>query len=424
MPTCEKVIPRSFVSKFNASQYEWTFKNDSKLFFFPEGYEKDKEYNRWNGLEVNFILMDQVEEMQVMAFEKALERVGSYFIIGATQPPPLIIITVNPTPTWVKALVYDRWMNKTLPTDWIYIPSKITDNPHVPLSFKQSLLELKKVNPIKYKRFVEGDWDIQDNIEGAFYKDFDYEKQVGTTAEDLNVYYDPGLPLHVSFDFNVNPYMTLIVCQIDIDNDEVLEDGQPRRKRLNIIQEFCMVSPNNTTSATCKAFARVYSEHVGGVFIHGDPAGKHEDTRSEKGYNDYTIIKKELVRFHPRIKVATSAPSVVMRGSFINTILRNQPYKEDSKTVGYKGISIHIDEDCTNMIKDFTNQLEDADGKKLKSKKTDPLTKVRSEEYGHTGDAADYLICEVFKKEYRLYQRGGGEEMTEYHIPATSSKKF
>jgi len=414
LPTCEKAIPSNFVEKFNASEYQWTFNNGSKMFFFPEGYEKDKEYKRWNGLEVNFIMMDQVEEMQLMAFEKALERVGSYFVSNATQPPPLIIITVNPTQTWIKQMMYDRWLAGDMPDGWLYIPAKMTDNPHVPDSFKESLQNLKKVNPIKYQRFVEGDWEIQDNVEGAFYKDFDYDKTVGDSEGDLSVYYDDELPLHISFDFNVNPYMTLTVYQIEITDD---------LKRVNQIDEFCMSSPKNTTRATCRAFASKYSEHTHGLFVYGDPSGNTEDTRSERGHNDYKIIKQELSKFKPKMRVSKAAPSVVMRGSFINTIFRNQRTKIGDVSENYRGIEIRIDSDCVNSIKDFTNLLEDADGKKMKSKKTDPVTKVRSEEFGHTSDSFDYFICEALKKDYKYYQLG--DTITrDFHVPQVRNTKF
>jgi len=67
------------------------------MFFFAEGYEKDKDLTRWDGLEVNFILLEQIEGLQEITLQKAMERVGSYVIHGKKQPAPLILITVNPT---------------------------------------------------------------------------------------------------------------------------------------------------------------------------------------------------------------------------------------------------------------------------------------------------------------------------------------
>tara|TARA_R100001244_G_scaffold131342_1_gene104465 strand:- start:414 stop:1880 length:1467 start_codon:yes stop_codon:yes gene_type:complete len=411
LPTCRKVIPKSAIKRYNGTEYSWTFHNDSYMFFFGENYDADKELDRWNGLEINFIMMDQVEELQFAAWEKANERVGSYFMpkgLDLKQPKPLIIMTVNPTQTWVKQQIYDKYMDGTLPDDWLYIPAKVTDNPHVDPQYIEQLENLKKINPVKYQRFVMGDWEIQDNVDGAFYKDFDFDKCV----ED--VFYDEDLPLHISLDFNLNPYMTLLVFQLDF---------QEGRKKINQIDEFCLPHPKNTTADVCKAFARKYVDHVAGVFIYGDPAGKTEGTATEKGHNNYTVIKKELKKFRPKERVDKAAPYVAMRGEFINTIFRNQPDKGDEVTLGYKGLEIHIDVDCKKSVLDFANVLEDESGGKLKKNTTDKKTKVATRELTHTSDAFDYFMCRVLRNEYKEHQKG---DVTtgNYHIPVMSSKKF
>jgi hypothetical protein len=216
--------------------------------------------------------------------------------------------------------------------------------------------------------------------------------------------------------------MTLTVYQLDFQDPMLTVGDELPYKKINQIDEFCLASPYNTTKATCEAFSRKYRDHKMGVMIYGDPSGNQQDTRSEKGHNDYKIIKQELKQFHSKNRVEKVAPSVIMRGEFINTIFRNQPEK-DSFAKGYKGLSIHIDEDCTHSIKDFTNLLEDAEGKKLKAKKTDPKTKVRFEQYGHTSDSFEYFICRVLRKEYAEYQRGDISS-SNYHVPPVRNTRF
>lgn len=394
LPSCEKAIPSNFVKQFKGDpQFEWTFKNKSRMFFFAEGYEKDKNYDRWNGLEVNFILLEQVEELQVMALEKSLERVGSYVIPQGKQPEPLLLMTVNPTKTWAKEMIYDKWKNNTLPSKWLYIPALLTDNPFIPDSFKESLQELKRISPVKYQRYVEGDWEVQDVVEGGFYKQFSHENNV------TQISYDDKIPLHISFDFNVNPYMSIGICQIE-------------GKILGQIDEIAGRSPDNTTRAVCREFIRKYRSHSAGLFIYGDPSGKHKDTRSEEGHNDFDIIRQELKQYKPIFRVASSHPSVVMRGQFINTIFEQ----------GFDGVEYFIDEGCNLTIKDFTYILEDADGTKKKKKSTDPKTKVSYEELGHFSDLMDYLICEAFKHEFRKYQRG--TSVTDYTIATKMTKAY
>jgi len=424
LPTCQKAIPTSAIKQYNGSENKWTFHNGSSMFFFAEGYEKDKDLNRWNGLEVNFIMMDQVEELQFDAWEKANERVGSYFIpknLGK-QPKPLIIMTVNPTQTWVKEEIYDRYMDGTLPKDWLYIPAKVTDNPHVEQSYLDQLNNLKKINPIKHQRFVMGDWEIQDNVDGAFYSSFDYDKHVGSSKDDLSVYYEPELALQITFDFNLKPYMTLLIWQFDFEDPDTVQGRLPRKK-LNQIDEFCFAPDKNSTAHVCRAFKAKYYDHENGVFYYGDPMGKKDDTATEKGFNNYTVIKKELKHFHPKERVDRAAPPVAPRGEFINTIFRNQPEKDDPEGVGYLGLEIHIDVDCKKSIMDLTNVLEDADGSKMKKNTTDKKTKIATRLLTHTSDAMEYMIMRALRREFKEHQRGDVTS-AHFHIPETRSTRF
>ena len=213
---------------------------------------------------------------------------------------------------------------------------------------------------------------------GEFYKQFTITGQV----KELK--YNPDLPLHFTFDFNVNPYMTCCIWQVI---------GRKAKQ----IAEICTKSPSNTSKGICNEIKRLYQSHSSGCFIYGDPAGQHEDTRTEKGANDYTIIRKELEVFKPNMRVQSKAPSVVMRANFINTIFQN----------GYSGIEIEIDNKCENTLNDYLYLKEDSDGTKKKERGKDPSTGISFEKYGHTSDANDYFICTIFANEYAEYQRGG-----------------
>ena len=213
---------------------------------------------------------------------------------------------------------------------------------------------------------------------GEFYKCFNVANQIKT------LYYDKDLPLHLTFDFNVNPYMTCCVWQVD-------------RKSMRQIAEVCTESPRNTTKGICNEIKRLYQGHSSGCFIYGDPSGSKQDTRTEKGSNDYTIIRTELVDFKPSMRVQGKAPAVVMRANFINTIFES----------GYDGLTIEIDSKCTNTINDYLYLKEDSDGTKKKEHGKDVGTGVTFEKYGHTSDANDYFICSAFNREYLSYQKGG-----------------
>jgi hypothetical protein len=214
---------------------------------------------------------------------------------------------------------------------------------------------------------------------GEFYKSFSRDKTV------RKLKYNPDLPLHISFDFNVNPYMTLGIYQI-IENRQILK-----------INEICLPSPKNTTRALCKEFSKYYAAHHAGLFIYGDPSGKRQDTRQELGYNDYTIIKRELAHYKPTLRLFEKAPSVVMRGNFMNLIFETN----------YRGIEFFIDTSCKYTLNDYLYLKEAPDGTKLKSKAKDKSTGVQYEKWGHTSDTDEYFICMAFIDDFNYYQRGG-----------------
>ncbi len=215
-----------------------------------------------------------------------------------------------------------------------------------------------------------------------------YNVQEGTPVKIFNDpngrCYCPHLPLHISFDFNVNPYMTCTVWQV-------------YGKLVFQVDEICLPNPNNTTEAVCREFIRKYSGHTAGVIVYGDPSGRKEDTRTERGHNDFVIIVRALSQFTPSQRVPSVAPPVVARGNFMNTIFEK----------GYDGISILIHDKCKKSIDDYAYLKEASDGTKLKEKAKNPDTQVSYEKFGHTSDSGDYFICTAFANEFSKYQKGG-----------------
>ena len=130
-PSWNKIKPKNYIKKHDLETHTVTFTNASQIIFFPESYDTDKDYNRWRGLEVNGFGFDEINECQEKTLYKAFERAGSYIIKNGKQPPPLVVATCNPTKNWLKPLIYDKWKEHSLIDSWVYIPSKITDNPYI-----------------------------------------------------------------------------------------------------------------------------------------------------------------------------------------------------------------------------------------------------------------------------------------------------
>ena len=377
IPSFTKICPTSFVKKYNQEMQTVTFQNDSQIIFLGENYVDDKELNRFKGLEVNGFLLEEVNELQQKTFYKCIERAGSNII--DKQPKPLILATCNPTNNWVKELIYNKWKTETLPNNWLYIPSKITDNPFIPADYLESL---KSMPRYEYEVFVNGNWDLQERSGAEFYKYFSLDKHV----KECN--YEPSLPLHISWDENVNPYLPCGIFQIS-------------NKQVRLINTILGINPKNTIKDVCNEFKRIYPAHNSGLFIYGDATSRKEDVKQQKGHNFFKLIQNELMNYKPIMRVGKSNPSVVMRGNFFNTILFSN----------FAEIEFIINHELKDAIQDFTNTKEASDGTKDKAKARDPKSGISYQMYGHISDLTDYLICEAFKNEYQMYQRG---DVTQY----------
>ena len=182
---------------------EFTAPNGSKILFMAENFDRDKTLERFKGHETNGFILEEVSEIMEETYNKCLERAGSYVITprpAAGQPPPIIIMTCNPTQSWVKKLVYDPWKEGRLPKHMCYIPSYVTDNAD---NLDPAYLEnLKNLPPYEYEVFVLGNWDVALKTQNAFWHAFEMNRHV------MPVFYDESTTVHVSIDSNSLPYCT------------------------------------------------------------------------------------------------------------------------------------------------------------------------------------------------------------------------
>lgn len=364
--------------KLRESPYEYTHPNGSQIIFKGENFDNDKELDWMKGLEVNGIGFEEINECTQQAFELAFARVGRWEC--NPRPKPIVLATCNPSSGWVKELVYDRHENGTLPKKWLYIQSKVTDNPHLTPEYLENLNNMSRY---RYDVFVNGNWNMQLKVGGEFYRCFELEQHVAA------VKYDPLLPLHISFDDNVNPYLSCGIFQIKI-------NALSKTKELIMIDEIVGKPPMNKVDKVCQEFKRRYPNHQSGLFLYGDATASKEDTKTEEGMNFFRLILDSLRTYKPSSRVMSSNPSVVMRGNFINTVFEKET----------QGIKVIIGENCKTTIEDFIKLKEAADGTKSKEMETNPLTKVRYQKYGHFTDLFDYFICSAFASEYARYQAG------------------
>ncbi len=255
---------------------------------------------------------------------------------------------------------------------------------------------LKQKSEYYGKIYVDGMWGNKD-AEGLFYYGFQRNKHIISCA------YDPNRPIHLTFDFNVRPYVSASIWQVYEPNEthEIIEKAQKAtgmNKRPTVlvkVGEIASRPPQNRTKYAAEEFAHRFANHNDYVYLYGDPAGKSEDTRAEDGADDFTIIQKELTWFKPKRRILESAPSVKARGEFINNIF-----------LGLTDYAIVIDPQCEESINDYTNGKEDQQGRKLKERaKGDDG--IPYEKFHHFTDGDDYFITKFLKDSFKSYLRGG-----------------
>lgn len=300
------------------------------------------------------------------------------------------LITCNPGDGWIKEQIVIPFFAGNLRSNWMFIIATLESNPDSRFA-KQYRENLEDMPAFERARLLHGDWDARPKTGGEFWKDFDREINVVSNFD-----YDPTLAIHLSFDENVNPYMTCLVWQIF----KYLKHGETIIQ-LRQIDEICLKDPRNTRKHICNEFEKKYMAHDEGLFIYGDATSQKEDTAKEKGHNFYTDIVTHLKKYRPAKKVPKANPSVINTRQFINFIYERQAEKRP-----FKNVEILIHERCKKSINDYIYVLEDSDGTMKKVKVKDPETGVTYEKDGHISDAKRYFIHMVLKQEYNHYKRG------------------
>lgn len=217
------------------------------------------------------------------------------------------------------------------------------------------------------------------------------------TKHTTKVSFTPGSNCHLGFDFNVVPYMTLVSCNvltvtkwIDLIGNkfDTWEEGlrEIEVTQVRFYKEYCMKSPFNSTEATCQAWERDHVEEDPSIFYYGDSSGNNRIV-GLGSLTNYKIIADALDRYihngSKRVRSSNVAP--LSRRDLVNDFLAGK----------YPEVEILFDEDMVNTIKDFEQVRLGKDGK-IKKKVKDPETGESYEDVGHTSDAVEYIISEIF----------------------------
>lgn len=397
-------------------RHPFTFKTNSNKIFFRNGAvimtASLDNYMALDGREIGWAVLDETKDTNEAAIKEVitsrLRAPGIHLIkdfkkedlFGFTndkdprageQANPLFIATSPSKNKWlsdmfkldqyrveIESTIFDRddYFCKRDRRRSVIIASSWWNKKHLPPNYIE--LKLEEVSKEMADMLVYG--SPFGKVGSEYYFKFDRRKHV---CPDVAL--DPMVPLHISFDFNTNPYMTLVVSQIKKVDERI---------KVRIIDEFCLSSPNNSIEAVCRAFINKYGPYCkNGLYYYGDASGKNT-LPIEEARNFYKIVDRNLTGYitHDSKRLLKKNPNhkaigkgTIGRREFMNKILS-----------GSMGIDVEVAERCKKTILDFEMVREDENG--AKNKKKELVNGVMCEPYGHCTDALDGFFAYLWMK--------------------------
>lgn len=235
-------------------------------------------------------------------------------------------------------------------------------------------------DPDYYNVYALGEWGVI-RTGSEFFSSFNRGVHTGVCE------YDPTLPVHLSVDSNVLPYISITYWQIALEGD---------KKHIRQIGETCADSPNNTVRKAAKLVAkRLHEMGVDKVILHGDASTRAANNIDDekRSFHDLFIDTLQKEGIEVVDKVSNKNPSVPMSGEFINAIF----------DAVLPGLQITIDENCKVSTEDYMSVQKDVNGGILKTKVKNKITMQTYEEHGHISDTFRYVVVDMLREEFLLF---------------------
>ena len=329
--------------------------------------------------EPSHIWCEELTEFDQVDFETLNNSIRT----GKTKPQAFVTFNPIQQSHWVRSFFFDEnafephnYKPKAIFGDDILLHhSTFRDNPFINQDeYYKTLMISAGGDGNKLKVNAEGGWG-QSQTGAEFYHAYNRSKHVKA------VKFNSSLPVHLTFDFNVVPYMTMLCAQVDTTNGKTV---------FRFWKEYCLKNPDNSSRAVCKAFLNDYAKHKPILFYYGDASGKNR-IAGQGNKRNFDDIEASLIGFlhSASDRVLKRNPNQFKARDFINLILSGY----------WPDIDIEIDESCTELIADMENVKVSVDGK-LKENYNDKQLGISYQKHGHTSDAMTYFIVSVL---YELY---------------------
>lgn len=310
-----------------------SFKNRISEFNFNEFFEENKSErtltNIYTGSVILFRGLDDAEKL------KSIEGVHRVLIEEATElkledlfeinrrvrgvERPQITINFNPIHEkhWLKARFFD-----TPDPDADIIESTYKDNPFLSEQDRLQIEYMQKYDYNQYRIYALGDWGIT-VVDNPWLYCFKRDRHV--SKEPLKLI--PNAPVHLSFDFNVNP-MTCVAFQ----HTKYYGQGS----FIRVLKEFSLA--NSTVKDICRAIKTAFPHSV--LTVTGDATGRNRNAGYSTGNDN---LWKQV-----QVELKLSASQVLTPGS-------NPSHKNSRFLCNYlfqEHDNLLIDPSCKGLIDD------------------------------------------------------------------------
>lgn len=166
---------------FNGQTNVITFYNKSEIILKDLAFNpSDPQFDSLGSLEISGAFIDEASQVSSLGFSVIKSRIR--YKLNEYNLIPKVLMTCNPSNNWIKKDFYLPYIQQTLPDNIVFIPSLVTDNPHVPQTYIQMLKELP---PQQRKRLLEGDWNYMEEEDSLFRFD-DIANSVFKFSPDAN----------------------------------------------------------------------------------------------------------------------------------------------------------------------------------------------------------------------------------------------
>jgi PBSX family phage terminase large subunit len=268
---------------------DYSYNKVDKIIRFSNGSEilfsalDDPE--KFKSLNLHWAEIEEASQVSDSTFKQLIGRLRNTFIgkdwkdfryrlFGHTNPQP------------DKGWIWRRFVEEAK-ENYRLVIAPTTNNIFLPEHYVESMKE--SFDEEYYRINVLGEFG--DYASGLVVKGFNQENI-------KNITYRADKPIHLTFDFNVDPMSCILAHKTE---DKVFYFDE-------------LVLENSSTQRTIEEFIKRYPEHKADIIINGDASGDNRSTQSE--YTNYAIIKVFTDIYFPNICPNMTSGGIVIVMSF------------------------------------------------------------------------------------------------------------